>query len=205
MSVTHLFHRVRIKLDPTKPEGQNDAITSLAPITWRGKSTNVECGLFVNDVFVDTVKDQYTALTLRLYDALNDAPLIEKAGALPSANITSADWLTSAYDKTHVTFSLTAAEMDLILDDPTENKQEYILVVYGTVITTGAEIVLGLAKLSVMESGPDVTPDLPAQVVKLRNSSIYLKNRTTGSWHELIVDGAAGQERMRLGEALVTV
>lgn len=205
MSTTHLFHRVRVKLDPCMPGGQNDEITGAAPLTWRGKTSRFECGVYVNNVFIDTVKDQYTALTLRLYTNLDGAPVVEKAGTLPAANITEAEWITKAADKTHVTFELTAAEMDLVIDNATEDKQLFILVVYGTVVTSSAEVVLGLAKVYLMKSGPDLTPDAVAQVVRLRNGSIFFKNRTTGSWHEMIVDGAAGQERISLGAALETI
>jgi hypothetical protein len=202
---THLIHRVRIKLDPYKPDGQNDAITALAPMTWRGKTTQVECGLFLNDVFVTTVKDQYTALTMRLFNTLDDAPVLEIAGTLPTADITSDEWIAGTAAKTHVTFAITAAQLDLVIDNAAENRQMFYIVVTGTVVTSAAAVVLGLAKLAIMKSGPDLTPDIPTQVCKLRNGSIYLKNRTTSAWHELILDGAAGQEHIRLGEATTLV
>ena len=205
MSLDYLIHRVRLALDPFKPDGVPDALTSGAPLTWRGKTTQIECGFFVNGVFVDTVKDKYTALTLRLFKDLDTAPIIEKTATLPTANITMEEWTGGTAAKTHATFTLTAAEMDLVIDDSSLNKQEFYLIVYGSITTGSVEIVMGLAKLSVVKSGADLTPDVPTQMCKLRNGSIYLKNRTTGNWHELIVDGAAGQEHVRLGDATLTV
>lgn len=197
----HLIHRVRLKLDPFKPDGQADALTGLSPLTWRGKTTQIECGLYVNDVFVTSVKDKYTALSLRLFNTLDDAPILDKAATLPAADITEEEWLGKTAAKTSVTFSLTAAELDLVIDNSSENRQIFYVVVYGTVVTSSAAVVLGLAKMALMKSGPDLTPVSLTQVCKFRNGSIYLKNRTTAAWHELILDGAAGQEHIRLGAA----
>lgn len=201
MSLTHLVHRVRLPLDPFQVSGVNDKLTALAPLTWRGKDTNIECGFFVNGTFVDTVKDQYSALTLRLFKDLDTAPVLEKTATLPSADITEEDWNGGTAAKTHVTFALADTDLDLVIDDATDNAQRFYLVVYGTTASSAKEVVMGLAVLSVYKSGPDLTPDTPTQLVKLRNGSIYVKNRTTGDWHELIVDGAAGVEHIRLGDA----
>lgn len=205
MSVSHLIHRVRLPLDPFSPDGVNDALTSKKPMTWRGKDTQIECGFFVNGVFCDAVKDKYTALTIRLLKDLDTAPVIEKTATLPTADITLADWTAGTEAKTHATFALTDTEMDLVVDDSQENRQTFYIVVYGTCATSTYNIVLGLARLDVVKAGPDLTPDIPTQVCKLRNGSIYLKNRTTGAWHELIMDGAAGQEHIRLGDATTLV
>lgn len=201
MSLSHLIHRVRLPLDPFKPDGVSDSITASAPMTWRGKDTSIECGFFVNGVFCDVVKDKYTSLTIRVFKDLDSAPVIEKTGTLPAAEISLVEWDSKAADKTHVSFVLTNSDLDLVVDDSAQNRQSFYVIVYATAVTTSYQVVLGLAKMDIMKSGPDLTPDIPTQNCKLRNGGIFLKNRTTGNWHELIVDGAAGAERMRLGDA----
>lgn len=198
MSVQVASHRIRLQADPTKKGAMVDQITLADPWSWRGVFVQVEVGIFQANAFVDDISNIDKIYLLAALNTKRSTVRYwqkEIDSAAMNATLTSAEWASKAADKTHATFDLSAADTNFDFAYATDNELKIWLVVHIKLKTTARPITLGGASWSVQEDSVDdsipVTGMTPQGIVVTSDFRCLVRNRTTGNYHEMELDGPA--------------
>jgi hypothetical protein len=198
MSVQVASHRIRLQVDATKKGAVVDQITGSDPWSWRGVFVQVEIGIFQAGVFADSISNIDKIYLLAALNTKRSTVRYwqkEIDSAEMNATLTASEWATKDSDKAHATFDLSAADTNFDFTYATDNVLGIWLVTHIKLKTTARPITLGGASWSVQEDSVDdsipVTGMTPQGIVVTSDFRCLVRNRTSGKYHEMELDGPA--------------
>jgi hypothetical protein len=200
MPTTLDVYRIRLEGDPRNWLRKPCKLTTTLPTCGRGVNVQVELGMFMNGVIVDTFTNIQTVF-LQINQTRGGAPLfapLEVAvGALTAC--TQEQW-TAGTGK-HAVFSLGYALTQIDLSGGNLDQAEVWLVIHA-LSTAGVRYPLVTTPLTIVEDGAQndlavAVPQPPS--FRVSDGDLQLYNPTTEQWHTIYMDGAAGAEQLTWG------
>lgn len=178
-----------------------DKLTSNAAIIWRGVPVDVEFALFVDSTIVDD-KSNLTAVYFELHaNPRSTAPLVQKTltAAELDMTISEANWNDGS--KEHGTFALAHADTQVDFTGATDEKRNLFWVIHA-LTTDGKYITCGCGQITIEEDGAQ--NDLAIlgasnPTVMVVDGDLRIKNRTTGEWRNLLLEGSGEEETIKWG------
>lgn len=151
--------QMRLSVETSVTDGFIDIITNQAPDAWRSAAIDINFLLLLKGAIRDLSTMQSVTLDIK-QSTRTGSRLVTKT--LPASALTAVastdDWENGTSQ--HGTFSLSASEMNLVLDGNTEKK---FWLLFSAIDLNGNVIVLGGTTLTVIESGIDLLDTTPSQ------------------------------------------
>ena len=205
--------RLRLRVDVEQKTGASDALRGATPIAWRSADIVFETALFFHGEVVDV--SNLAALTIEIKapganntapDAADD-PLASKTVTAFDNSLAAATW--TDLSKQHVTVAFTAEEMNFALGG-----RQYQWMVVSLLTTAGKVLTAAAGVIDIREDGYDSAGTAPTldgtAYTKAESNALYplradaaaayrftsagmlqLKDKTTGLWRTLFLDGGA--------------
>lgn len=202
MTVQLTPHVIRLACVKDVHTPANDLLTAQAPVIWRGTDVFVQLGFFIGAAIIDT-KSNISKIYLELHSPRSSPPLVQKEinGSDLDVTVTEAHWTDKSQQ--NLTVQLTSADTQQALNDSTDDKRDFWLVVHA-VDTSGKLITWGVANLTIEEDGAQndlaVVP-MASPAFRILNGELQLYNpdQPLTPWHSIYVRGTAGQEQIVYG------
>jgi hypothetical protein len=178
-----------------------DKLTGAAAIIWRGVPVDVEFVLYVDTALVDD-KSNLSAVYFELHATpRSSAPLVQKTlvpGDL-DMTISEANWLDGT--KEHGTFALAHADTQVDFATASDEKRNLFWVIHA-LTTDNKYITCGCGQITIEEDGAQ--NDLAVlgasnPTVAVVDGDLRIKNRTTGEWRNIWIEGAGDEETLKWG------
>lgn len=178
-----------------------DKLTSNAAIIWRGVPVDVEFALFVDTTIVDD-KTNLSAVYFEIHATpRSSAPLIQKTIAAADLDMTISEANWNDGSKEHGTFALAHADTQVDFANATDEKRTLFWVIHA-LTTDGKYITCGCGQITVEEDGAQ--NDLAIlgasnATVRVTDGDLQIKNRTTGIWRNVFLEGSGAEETIKWG------
>lgn len=193
--------RVRFACNSRSHALVTDKLTANAAIIWRGVPVDVEFALFVDTTIVDD-KSNLSAVYFELHATpRSSAPLIQKTLTASELDMTisEANWTDGS--KEHGTFSLAHADTQVDFSNSTDEKRTLFWVIHA-LTTDNKYITCGCGQITVEEDGAQ--NDLAIMgaanpTVRVTDGDLQIKNRTTGIWRNVFLEGSGAEETIKWG------
>jgi hypothetical protein len=192
--------RLRFACDSRSHSLVVDKLTGQAAIVWRGVPVSVEFALFVDSTIVDD-KSNLTAVYFELHSPRTSLPLVQKTILAADLDVTISEANWNDGTKEHGTFELTPDDTQVDMASATDDKRVLSWVIHA-VTTDGDYITCGVGQITIEEDGAhnDVgilgASNPTARVI---DGDLQIKNRTTGVWRNVILDGSGDDEHLTWG------
>lgn len=178
-----------------------DKLTGSAAIIWRGVPVDVEFALFVDTTLVDD-KANLSAVYFELHATpRSTAPLVQKTltAADLDMTISEANWTDGT--KQHGTFALAHADTQVDFTGATDEKRTLFWVIHA-ITTEGKYITCAAGQITIEEDGAQ--NDLAIlgaanPTIRVVDGDLQIKNRTTGVWRNVFLEGAGDEETLKWG------
>jgi len=192
--------KIRFPLNPLSHIPIACLIQARAPLIWRAQDLDVEVGIYNNTEFVGDLS-AFISITMEIVPDADrtSAPLIQKIILVADMDATCDLSSWTGGTKQHAKFELSNSETNFAFAGAVQNLKKYWVAFYAT-LTGPIHVPLGGTTLTVEDFGannglPVLGSNFPMWRISSGND-FQLRNKTTGNYHSVWVDGVAPNVRL---------